>query len=155
MFISFANFYKRFIQDFSKIAALLTFLLKSNRSSKWAPKVFKANDNEVVSDDDSRADRTVINLFINEKSKKLTPFPNIGATKEPKILTLNGRNTFNYLWLAFIKALILQYFDLKSHNRIEIDTLGYIIGKLMSQFNLNFNVSPNDLNESDFVDSII
>ena len=48
MFIGFANFYQRFIQGFSRIAALLTLLLKATGSSNLVSKAFKVDDNEVV-----------------------------------------------------------------------------------------------------------
>ena len=73
MFINFANFYWRFIQSFSKIAALLIFLLKMTRLyEKLAPKTFRANNNKVVNDGGGRTNETVVNLFENKKSKKLT-----------------------------------------------------------------------------------
>ena len=49
VFISFANFYRGFIQGFNKIAALLTSMLKTTRSSGSAPKAFGAED-EIVED---------------------------------------------------------------------------------------------------------
>ena len=101
------NFYRHFIQGFSKITALLTSLLKTIGSSeKLALKVFRADDNEVVKVD-SRANETVVNLFQNNKSKNSTCKSNIGATKEPNFLTPNAKKTFNHLRLAFIKAPIL------------------------------------------------
>ena len=67
MFIGFANFYWRFIQGFSRIAALLTFLLKTTKLSKeLTPKAFRANDDEVVGIGD-RANKTVVNLSKNQK----------------------------------------------------------------------------------------
>ena len=89
MFISFANFYWRFIQGFSRIAALLTLLLKATGSSDLAPKVFRADDNEVVGVD-GRANRTVVNLSKNKKSRNLTRMPNIEAMEKPNFLTSNG-----------------------------------------------------------------
>ena len=38
---------------------------------------------------------------------------------------------------AFTKALILWYFDLKYHNQIETDALGYAIGEVLSQLTLD------------------
>ena len=104
VFISFANFYWRFIQGFSRVVALLTFLLKIIRSSKSAPKAFKADDNEIVGGGGGKTNRTVVNLSKNEKSRKLTCVPNIGATEKPNFLTFNTKKTFNHLRLAFIKA---------------------------------------------------
>ena len=61
VFIGFANFYRRFIRGFSKIAALLTLLLKAIGLSDSAPKVFKADNDEIVRVN-SRANGTVANL---------------------------------------------------------------------------------------------
>ena len=97
-----------------------------------APKPFKASNNEVVGGGSSRADKTVVNLFKNKKSRKLTYIPNIEATKKPNFLNPNAKKVFNYLWLAFIKAPILQQFDLESHIRIETNASGYAIGRVLS-----------------------
>ena len=97
----------------------------------------------------------IVDLSKNKKSKKLMYMPNIGATKEPNLLTFNTKKTFNHLQLTFIKTLILQYFDLESHIQIETDASSYAIDRVLSQLNLNFDGSPNDLkdlnlNKSDF-----
>ena len=93
MFIGFANFYWRFIQDFSKIAISLIFLLKITRlSKKLVLEKFNADKNEIVSGSGNRANETVINL-----SKNLTCMPNIRATGEPTFLTPNAKKIFNYL----------------------------------------------------------
>ena len=78
--------------------------------------------------------------------------PNIGATRKPNLLTSNTKKAFNHLRLVLIKASILQYFDPESHIRIKTDTLGYVIGRVLSQLNLDSNTSPNELisNKSDF-----
>ena len=47
-------------------------------------------------------------------------------------LTFGTKTAFNYLRHTFIQALILQYFDLKCHIRIEIDVLGYIISGVLN-----------------------
>ena len=106
MFIDFANFYQRYIQGFSRIATLLTLLLKATGSSDLALKVFRADNNEVVRVG-GRANRTVVNLSKNKKSRNLTRVPNIGATEEPNFLILNAKKALNYLRLAFIKAPII------------------------------------------------
>ena len=58
----------------------------------------------------------------------------------------------NYLQLAFIKALILQHFDLKSHIQIKTNALSYAIDGVLSQLNLDSNALSNNsnLNKSDF-----
>ena len=134
MFIGFANFYQSFIQGFSKIAALLTSMLKTTKSfEELAPKAFKANNNKVV-EGDGKAEKTVVNSskFKNEKSRKLMCMPNIKATKKPNFLISDAKKAFIYLWLAFIKAPIFQHFNLKSYIRIQIDVLGYAIGRVLS-----------------------
>ena len=73
-----------------------------------ALKAFIADNNKFVGGGDSgRADKTVMNLSKNEKSKKSTCVLNIRAIGEPNFLTSNAKKVFNYLRLAFIKAPIL------------------------------------------------
>ena len=75
---------------------------------------------------------------------------NIGAIGEPNFLISNAKKVFNHLWLAFIKAPILQHFDPKSHIQIETYVLGYAIGGVLSQLNLDSDALLNLLNKSDF-----
>ena len=114
-----------------------------------APKAFEADDNEIVGDSGNETNKMVVNLCKNKKSRKLTRVLNIGAIKKLNFLTPIAKKVFNYLRLAFIKALIFQHFDLKSHNRIKNDASGYAIGKMSSQLNLDSNALLNDLNNSD------
>ena len=81
--------------------------------------------------------------------------PNIGATNKSNFLTPDAKKAFNYLWLAFIKAPILQYFDIESHIRIKTDVSGYVMGRVLTQLNLDSDAPLNDLkdlnsNKSDF-----
>ena len=48
-------------------------------------------------------------------------------------LTPKAKLAFTQLRQAFIEALILYYFDLESHIRIEIDELSYAIDSVLSQ----------------------
>ena len=51
-----------------------------------------------------------------KKLSKSENLSNFGAKKNgPSFLTLDARMAFNHLWLTFIEALILWYFDLKYH----------------------------------------
>ena len=70
-----------------------------------AVKMFKANDYEVVRIG-SKANKMVINLSKNNKSKNLTYMLNIEVTRKPNFLISNAKKTFNYLRQTFIKALI-------------------------------------------------
>ena len=150
--IGFANFYCRFIKDFSNIAILLTSLLKKTRLSNLTLKAFRADNNEIVSNGSDRANETIVNLSKNSKFKKLTYIINIKAMEKPNFLTLDAKKAFNHLRLAFIEALILQHFDLESHIQIKTNALGYAIGGVLSLLNLDSNASSNNsnLNKSDF-----
>ena len=55
---------------------------------------------------------------------------------EPSFLTPKAKMAFNYLKLAFIKALILWYFDLKYYIQIETDVSGYVMSGMLSQLTL-------------------
>ena len=112
-----------------------------------ALKIFKANDNEIVKIGD-RANKMVVNLSKNEKSKNLIRIPNIKVIKKFIFLTFNAKKAFNQLWLAFVKASILQYFDLKSYILVKINALSYAIGRMFSQLNLDSDISLNNLNSN-------
>ena len=129
MFISFANFYWCFIQSFSKITILLTFLLKKPRTpKKLALKVFKTIYNKIVDSNSNRTHKTVRNWY-----KNLTYKSNIGATEESIFLILDAKKFFIFLQLAFIKASIPHYFDLENHIWIKIDLLSCAIDKVLGQ----------------------
>ena len=147
VFINFANFYRRFIQGFSRIAAPLTSLLKTTGSSDSASKAFRTNDNEVVGGGGS-ANKTVVNLSKNDKSRNSTRVSNIRATGKPNFLTFDAKKAFNHLRQAFIKAPILQHFDSESHIRIKTNASGYAISGVLSQLNLTSDASLNNSNDS-------
>ncbi len=48
-------------------------------------------------------------------------------------LTTDAKRAFTKLRQAFLKALILNYFDLERHIRIETDISGYAIDGILSQ----------------------
>lgn len=54
-------------------------------------------------------------------------------------LTFQASLIFTQLKKAFIKALILYYFDLKCHIQIKINILDYVIAKVLSH--LTFEIS--------------
>ena len=111
-----------------------------------ALKALKADDNEVVGND-SKTNKIIINLF-----KNLIYMPNIKIMKELIFLILNIKKASNYLKQAFIKTLILQYFELENHIQIEFNELNYTIKRILSQLNPNSNIQLNDLhlNKSNF-----
>ena len=97
VFIGFANFYRRFIQGFSKIAAPLTSMLKTSSTASTPSQ--KLRDDEAL----------------NEKSSK---------SKNPAFLTADARQAFTRLRQAFTEAPILSHFDPECHIRIETDASG-------------------------------
>ena len=125
VFIVFANFYRRFIRGFSKIAAPLTSMLKTTGSSDSA---LKDDDDEVVEGGDR-------NLSKSKKSKnaKSGVQTRLGATEKLTFLTPDAREAFNQLRQAFTKAPILRHFDPECHIQIETDASGYAIGGVLSQ----------------------
>ena len=76
--------------------------------------------------------------------------PNIKPIKKPTFLTSNAKNAFNYLRLAFIKAPIFYYLDLKNYIQITTDASGYSISEMLSQLKFSFNILLNNSNKSDF-----
>lgn len=78
-----------------------------------APKIFKANNNEIIKDVNSkRANKIIQNLSKSKKLKNkifeiLIRFLDLEAMGEPIFLTFNTKKVFNYLRQAFIEALIL------------------------------------------------
>ena len=90
------------------IAALLISMLKTMRLyKKLASRAFRASNNEVVEFGDDRTNEMVVTLSKNKKCKKLTHVAIIRAIERFNFLTPNAKKAFYYLWLAFIKALIL------------------------------------------------
>ena len=78
----------------------------------------------------------------SKKPSKNGNSPIVGSKKAgPSFLTLKIRVVFDQLRLAFIKALILQHFDLECDIQIEIDISGYAIGGMLSK--IAFGTRPN------------
>ena len=61
-------------------------------SEKLALKAFRVDNNEVI-EVGSKANRMVVNLSKNKKSKKLTHMPNIGAMGKSNFLTPNAKES--------------------------------------------------------------
>ena len=75
---------------------------------------------------------------------------NFDVTKDGlKFLTPDAKTAFNYLWLAFTEAPILEHFDLKCHIQIETDALGYAISSVLSQLASKFR-SDGVVTKTDF-----
>ena len=97
VFIGFANFYQRFIQGFSKIAALLTSMLKTSPQPAGALLATVVDDSEVVGSSGGNEGKLA-------KSDFTKP---VRRVEEPSFLTPDARQAFTQLRQAFTKAPIL------------------------------------------------
>ena len=99
-----------------KIACPLILILKTIRSSfAWA---FKADNDKFVGNgtgSDGGVCRSVASKEKLTKSKSRNSKGNNDAMEEVKYLISEAREVFNHLRQVFIKALILQHFDLECY----------------------------------------
>ena len=151
VFLGFANFYRRFIQGFSRIAAPFTSMLKTSGSteSKIQPGdggvgigVSRAglegskldgselHGNEV---DGGEVEDDEIGEKVQKRSKSKNSSKSKKTIRSLDFLTPGAKLAFTKLRQAFFKALILHHFDPKCHIWIETDALGYAIGEVLSQ----------------------
>ena len=74
---------------------------------------------------------------VGKKVQKSTKSKNLSKSKKAvrssDFLTPGAKLAFTELRQMFVKALILHYFDLECHIRIETDVSGYAIGRVFSQ----------------------
>ena len=145
VFLGFANFYRRFIQGFSCIAAPLTFMLKTTGSTRSV-----ASPKET---EGGVGGNSVVNVVGGGEATNPTKGKNLAKTTKSKILVKSknhdfpksrseeagtgflipkARLAFTQLRQAFVKAPILHHFDLESHIRIETDASSYAIGGILS-----------------------
>ena len=155
MFLGFANFYRRFIQGFSRIAAPLTSMLKISGSteSKIRPGEggvgvggsragckrskldgSKLHDNEV---DNGEIEDNEVGEKVRKKSKSKNSSKSKKTVRSLDFLTPGAKLAFTKLRQAFLKTSILHHFDLERHIRIEMDASGYAIGGVLSQLTLD------------------
>ena len=123
VFLGFANFYWCFIQGFSKIAGLLTLMLKTTRSAKnLSSSIVEDAELGSISGGDDCEDKTVKRSpLISKNSNRGTGYLNLGA-----------KQAFIQLRQAFTKAPILWHFDSECHIWIEIDMSSYATGGVLS-----------------------
>ena len=146
VFLGFANFYWRFIKEFSCIAAPLISMLKTTGSigSVASPKKSKGgvDGNSVV---DVVGGSEVTNSTKRKNPAKTTKSKILVKSKNhdfPKsrpgearmsFFIPKARLAFTQLRQVFVKAPILHHFDPESYIRIETDASGYAIGGVLSQ----------------------
>lgn len=72
----------------------------------------------------------------------------INKVSKTDFFTFAVKTVFVDLWITFIKALILYYFDLKSHILNETNAFSYAIGGILSQLTLNKSFSRHIIDEN-------
>ncbi len=139
VFLGFANFYRKFIRNFCRIAAPLTSMLQTtNESTRDENQSTQATENErnqgaLSGIDSGSVDRDIKNLSSVVKSAK-SKKPNFAkANSGTDFLTPKAKKAFIHLQKAFTKALILRHFDLECHIRIETDASRSAISGVLSQ----------------------
>ena len=74
--------------------------------------------------------------WIYAKKAKASHTKNLGNQSRTFLIS-NARKAFIKLRQTFVKASILNHFDLECHIQIETDAFGYIIGRIFSQLTLD------------------
>ncbi len=120
VFLGFANFYRRFIQNFSRIAVPLTSMLRTtdnevlstqvigNEKNQDAPSAARGAGGGGVGGSFENLSTTAI-LAKSKKSKSKANFAK--ANSGTDFLTPGAKKAFIHLQKAFTKAPILRYFD--------------------------------------------
>ena len=144
VFIGFANFYRRFIKGFSRIAAPLTAMLKTTGSS--VASASRVDDDEVVGGGGAVGRSDASKKSAKSKSRpKSGHLGNSSNSEERKFLTSDTREAFNRLRQAFTKAPILRHFNPECHIWIETDASGYAIREVLSQLTSNQVISDGTI----------
>ncbi len=134
VFIDFANFYRRFIRNFSRIIGPLTSMLRTtNESTGDETQSTQAENQDVPSAAGGAGGGGVGGSFENlstavksaeSKKPKLTKSKKSDLAKANSgtdFLTPKAKKAFIHLQKAFTETLILRHFDSGCHIRIETD----------------------------------
>ncbi len=139
VFLDFANFYRRFIKNFSRIAAALTSRLQTTGNDDLSAQASgHEEDQDAIAGAASAGGGAsgggnIKNLSTAAKSAKSKKPYFAKANFGTDFFTPGAKKAFIQLQKAFIKAPILRHFDQKRHIRIETDALGYVISGVLSQ----------------------
>ena len=137
MFLGFTNFYRRFIQGFSRIAIPLTSMLKIAELRKGGDEVGSDSRARVGGSkmDDVEVDGGEVE--VDKVGKKAQKTSKSQKTVGSDFLIPRAKLAFIKLRQAFLIAPILHHFDSDCHIRIETDASGYTIGGVFSQLTLD------------------
>ncbi len=142
VFLGFANFYRWFIQEFSRLAAPLTSMLKTASAAGPANETLERGDQgvQVENRDEKEPAQKSHKSQITAKSRKWIRAEKLDVSQAKNLSSQSrsffiskARKAFTKLRQAFVETLILNYFDLERHIRIETDASGYAIGRILSQ----------------------
>ena len=120
VFLGFANFYCCFIQGFSRIAALLTSMLRISQTSTTQKLVNLVDEFDRGDCDENEARRASVStkeptkadyLSFDHVSHIVRNIVSNSAKNVSNYLTPDTRRAFDQLCQAFTEALILQHFD--------------------------------------------
>ena len=132
VYLGFANFYRRFLQGFSRIAAPLTSMLRmSPRPTSSTQKSMNLVDEFGGSDCAENETRT--SASTKEPTGADYPSANYVSYVVSNYLTPDAKKAFDQLRQAFTEAPILQHFNPEQYIRVETDASGYAISEVLSQ----------------------
>jgi hypothetical protein len=140
-FLGFANFYRRFIRNYSIIVAPLTDALKTGPMKKG-----KGKDASVVRstpeakrkstiDGPSAAEgkETSTEVFRRDRKLQDSAINELKVQRQPFQLTERGKEAFHKIKTEFSKAPLLRHFDIEKPIRVETDASGFAIAGILSQ----------------------
>ena len=128
IFLDFTNIYQRFIQNFKKIAGLLSLMLRTRLTQSAKNLLLLVNVAEDTKAGVGGGDRK------DKIGRRSLRFQNLSGAN---YLTPKARLAFTILRQALIKALILKHFDPECLMRIETNASGFAIGRVLSQLTLD------------------
>ena len=132
VFLGFTNFYRRFIQGFSRIAAPLTSMLRISLTPTSATQKSMNLVDEFGGGD---CGKNEARTSTSTKRPTEADYPSSDHVSHAvsNYLTLDAKKPFDQLRQAFTKAPILQHFDLEQYIQVKTDASGYAIGGVLSQ----------------------